>query len=126
MMINRAVLVFLAYAAIAACWHDALSSAHAQWPQWGGPSRDFTVKSDKLADTWPKDGPPRLWSRPLGDGYSSIISDGDLIFTMYRPDRTADFASVPQLACSLPVSLRVRSHDNMGSAPRSGATATAA
>ena len=60
------------------------------WPQWGGPSRDFTVKSDKLADTWPEDGPPKLWSRPLGDGYSAIISDGDLIFTMYRPDGTAD------------------------------------
>ncbi len=55
------------------------------WPQWGGPSRDFTVKSDKLADSWPEDGPPELWSRPLGSGYSAIISDGDLIFTMYRP-----------------------------------------
>ena len=68
-----------------------LQNVHADsWPQWGGPSRDFTVKSDKLADTWPKDGPPKLWSRPLGDGYSSIISDGDLIFTMYRPNLTSE------------------------------------
>ncbi|MCH7596652.1 MAG: PQQ-binding-like beta-propeller repeat protein [Planctomycetes bacterium] len=68
-----------------------LQSVHADsWPQWGGLSRDFTAKSYKLADTWPKDGPPKLWSRPLGDGYSAIISDGDLIFTMYRPDRTSD------------------------------------
>ncbi len=68
-----------------------LQNVHADsWPQWGGPSRDFTVKSDKLADNWPKDGPPKLWSRPLGDGYSSIISDGDLIFTMYRPDRWSE------------------------------------
>ncbi len=68
-----------------------LQNVHADsWPQWGGPSRDFSVKSDKLADTWPEDGPPKLWSRPLGDGYSSIVSDGDLIFTMYRPDRTSE------------------------------------
>ncbi len=68
-----------------------LQVVHADsWPQWGGPSRDFTVKSDKLADSWPEDGPPKLWSRPLGDGYSSIISDGDLIFTMYRPDLTSE------------------------------------
>ncbi|MEM7201086.1 MAG: PQQ-binding-like beta-propeller repeat protein [Planctomycetota bacterium] len=55
------------------------------WPQWGGPSRDFSIGSAELADRWPEDGPPRLWQRPLGDGYASIVSDGELLFTMYRP-----------------------------------------
>ncbi len=69
----------------------SLQLVHADsWPQWGGPSRNFSVESDKLADTWPKDGPPKLWSRALGDGYSAIIGDGDLIYTMYRPESDAN------------------------------------
>ncbi len=60
------------------------------WPQWGGVSRDFSVSSAKLAGKWPADGPPKLWSRPLGDGYSSIVSDGELLFTMYRSGHTTE------------------------------------
>ena len=64
------------------------------WPQWGGPSRDFSVESDELADSWPEDGPPRLWKRPLGAGHSAIVSDGELIFTMYRPTLDAEEEAV--------------------------------
>lgn len=56
------------------------------WPQIGGPTRDFQVQSAPLAATWPDDGPPELWSRPLGEGYSSIVVEGDLLVTMYRDD----------------------------------------
>jgi outer membrane protein assembly factor BamB len=38
-----------------------------------------------LADTWPEGGPPVLWSRPLGLGHSSIVADGNMIYTLYRP-----------------------------------------
>ena len=58
--------------------------AHAQWLQWGGPNRDFTVKASGLADTWPEEGPPKLWHRPLGDGYSTILYDDGVLYTMYR------------------------------------------
>jgi outer membrane protein assembly factor BamB len=60
----------------------------AQWPQWGGPSRDFTVKSERIADTWPEGGPRKLWHRELGDGYSSIVADDGLLYTMYRTKHT--------------------------------------
>ena len=33
--------------------------------------------------TWPADGPKKIWSRPLGDGYSSITTDGKNLYTMY-------------------------------------------
>ncbi len=60
--------------------------AQAQWPQWGGPQRNFKVSSAELADRWPEQGPKRLWQRPLGDGYATIaVTDGKLI-TMYRKD----------------------------------------
>lgn len=58
------------------------------WPQWAGPNRDFSVQGAELADRWPEQGPPRLWSRELGVGYSGIVSAGDLLYTMYRKSRT--------------------------------------
>jgi outer membrane protein assembly factor BamB len=61
--------------------------AQSTWPQWGGPDRNFIVASGRLANAWPAEGPKRLWSRPLGDGYSTIVSDGATLFTMYRKDK---------------------------------------
>ena len=56
------------------------------WPQWGGPSRDFKVSAPKLADSWPEAGPPVKWRRPLGEGYSAIAAKGNGLYTMYRKD----------------------------------------
>lgn len=54
-----------------------------EWPQFGGPNRTFMVQAS-IATDWPATGPKKLWARPLGEGYSSIVTDGDMIFTMYR------------------------------------------
>ena len=56
------------------------------WRQLGGPHRNFRVDSAAVATAWDVGGPTRLWSRRLGEGYSSILADGDLLFTMYRQD----------------------------------------
>lgn len=56
----------------------------AQWNQWGGPERDFKVKSSNLANDWPEGGPQKIWSRSLGEGYSSIAVDDGKLYTMYR------------------------------------------
>ncbi|MCY4658417.1 MAG: PQQ-like beta-propeller repeat protein [Acidobacteria bacterium] len=56
------------------------------WRQLGGPHRNFRVDSAAVATAWGAGGPTRLWSRPLGEGYSSILADGDLLVTMYRRD----------------------------------------
>jgi len=56
----------------------------ADWPQFGGPDQLFTAKSSGLADKWPDDGPRKLWSRDLGEGYSSIIAVDGVLYTMYR------------------------------------------
>ena len=61
------------------------SGGPAQWPGWGGPDRDFTTDAAGLATSWPAAGPPTLWSRPLGEGHSSIVVDGRRLYTMYRP-----------------------------------------
>jgi outer membrane protein assembly factor BamB len=60
--------------------------AAAQWPQWGGPDRNFSVASVPLASSWPEAGPPTLWRRPLGHGDSAIVADAERLYTMYRED----------------------------------------
>ncbi len=56
----------------------------AQWPQWGGPGRDFQVPEARLAAEWPAAGPKELWSRELGEGYSAIAVVDERLYTMYR------------------------------------------
>jgi len=59
--------------------------ATAQWTQWGGPNQDFKSNAKGLAAEWGENGPARIWERDLGDGYSSILVDGNRLYTMYRP-----------------------------------------
>ena len=58
----------------------------ASWRQFGGPGRNFRIDAAAIAPAWGEDGPTRLWSRPLGEGYSSILVDGPLLVTMHRED----------------------------------------
>lgn len=61
-----------------------LSAAKAQWTQWGGPNRNFASDAKGLATQWPESGPKKIWSRELGEGYTSILADGGKLYTMYR------------------------------------------
>jgi outer membrane protein assembly factor BamB len=54
------------------------------WTHWGGPNGNFKIEVKGLAASWPEAGPRRLWSRELGDGYSSILANKDSLYTMYR------------------------------------------
>jgi outer membrane protein assembly factor BamB len=66
------------------CWMFLSGAATAQnWPQWGGPHRNFMVDAKGLAETWPANGPKRLWSRELGEGHSSVVVEGGRLYTMY-------------------------------------------
>jgi outer membrane protein assembly factor BamB len=74
-------MIAFAFAAVALVLSAAADQA---WPQWGGPRRDFAVDARALATNWPDGGPRRLWSRPLGPGFSAIVSDGATLYTSYR------------------------------------------
>lgn len=58
--------------------------ASRDWHQWGGPERNFHSESTGLVNSWPAAGPPRLWARALGEGYSSLVAVGGSLYTMYR------------------------------------------
>jgi len=60
------------------------TSTTPEWGQWGGRHRNFISDSTGLATTWPEAGPKKVWSRKLGDGYSTILADGNRLYTMYR------------------------------------------
>ena len=60
-------------------------ASSADWPQWGGPNRNFTSASTGLASSWPASGPRKLWTRALGEGHSAITVEGGRLYTMYRP-----------------------------------------
>ena len=74
------------------CWLGVLlvvigvvgMSPAAEWPGLRGPSQDGVATGEKLADSWPTGGPPILWSRELGQGYSSFAIVGDLAYTQYQ------------------------------------------
>jgi len=66
---------------ILACSVSALPS---DWPQWGGPGRNFKSDVTGLAAKWPDAGPKKLWSRELGEGYSAISEQGGELYTMFR------------------------------------------
>jgi outer membrane protein assembly factor BamB len=54
------------------------------WTLWGGPDRNFITAATGLAESWPEAGPPVLWKRDLGEGYSAIAVDGGTLYTMYH------------------------------------------
>jgi outer membrane protein assembly factor BamB len=54
------------------------------WLQFGGPATNFHVESKGLANSWPAAGPPVVWKRALGKGYSGMTLAGGVLYTMYR------------------------------------------
>ncbi len=65
------------------CFGGGLARAADGWEQWGGPNRDFTTRGAAIATSWPEAGPRQLWSRELGDGHSTIVTDGRTLFATY-------------------------------------------
>jgi outer membrane protein assembly factor BamB len=57
----------------------------ADWPQFLGPNRSGSTVETNLASSWPKEGPPILWQRNVGQGFSGpVVSAGKLIL-FHRP-----------------------------------------
>ena len=56
-----------------------LGCSEGKWTQWGGPNRDFSVVAVSLKKKWPEEGPRKLWSREIGDCFSTIGSDGRML-----------------------------------------------
>ena len=54
------------------------SAADQEWPKWMGPNGDG-IATDPIADSWPANGPPKIWEQKVGEGFSSPIAlDGKI------------------------------------------------
>ncbi len=62
--------------------HGTARHGEDAWRQWGGAGRDFVVEhSVPLAPSWPAGGPPVVFERSLGGGYSAVLVDGERLYT---------------------------------------------
>ena len=54
------------------------------WPQILGPDRNGIARDESLADQWPTNGPPTVWERPVGSGFSAISVAGGKAVLFHR------------------------------------------
>lgn len=54
------------------------------WPQFLGPHRNGTTMETNLAAAWPKDGPPVLWQRKVGQGFAGPVVAGGRMIIFHR------------------------------------------
>jgi outer membrane protein assembly factor BamB len=60
------------------------SAIAADWPQFLGPTRNAVSAETGLAKSWPDKGPPVLWEREVGEGYSAPVVSGDTLVLLHR------------------------------------------
>jgi outer membrane protein assembly factor BamB len=63
---------------------DVARSQKADWPHLRGPNYDGVSREGGLVESWPDDGPPILWTRELGQGYSGIVAAQGRVFTQFQ------------------------------------------
>jgi outer membrane protein assembly factor BamB len=54
------------------------------WPHLRGPGYDAISDETGLAVAWGESGPPRLWTRELGQGYSGFVAVGEKVWTQVQ------------------------------------------
>ena len=60
------------------------AAADRGWPFVRGPNFDGASAEIHLAEEWPAAGPPVLWTRSLGQGYSGFVAQDDRVYTQYQ------------------------------------------
>jgi outer membrane protein assembly factor BamB len=82
-------MTVLILAALGLC-RLASAGEPADWPHVRGPNYDGAATAAGLADAWPADGPPVLWARDLGQGYSGFVISNGRAYTQIQ-SRTGQF-----------------------------------
>lgn len=62
-------------------WYLPPGVVDAGWPSVRGVHHDAHSPEVNLAESWPEEGPPVLWTRELGQGYSAFVAAGDRVYT---------------------------------------------
>ena len=54
------------------------------WPQFLGPTRNGVYPASDLAASWPKSGPPVVWKKDVGAGFSAPVVAGGRLILFHR------------------------------------------
>ena len=63
---------------------QAAAPPNHDWPGIRGPHWNGISDEAGLSDSWPAEGPPVLWTRELGQGYSAFVAWSNRIATQYQ------------------------------------------
>lgn len=56
------------------------AAGESDWPQFLGPNRNGVYAGPAISGSWPASGPPLLWRKPVGEGFSGpVVQDGRLV-----------------------------------------------
>lgn len=76
----------------------AIDPTGEDWPIFLGPTGDGVSKETGLAATWPKGGPPMIWSKEVGTGYSapSVLGNRLVVHHRLRREEVIECVSADQ------------------------------
>jgi outer membrane protein assembly factor BamB len=74
----------LVTACLTLCLGHATTLSADDWPQWGGPQRDLVWRETGIVEHLPAGTLPRVWSTPIGEGYSGPAVAGGKVFITDR------------------------------------------
>jgi outer membrane protein assembly factor BamB len=70
---------------VSSCFFGSLANLCADdWPQWLGPRRDGTSAEKGLIKALPEKGPPKVWEKNVGEGFSGPVIVGDRLILLHR------------------------------------------
>ena len=69
---------------LAASAFVSAAGAASDWPQFLGPTRNGVYGGADLAESWPAVGPPVIWQKPVGHGFSGPVVTGHRLILFHR------------------------------------------
>jgi outer membrane protein assembly factor BamB len=75
---NRSGFLLCLYLCLSAC------ICGSDWPQFLGPTRNGVSTETGLLLTWPRGGPPLLWDKKVGAGFSGPVVAGERLILFHR------------------------------------------
>lgn len=79
----RLLIKFVQVTSVAAALLAGAECQAADWSQWRGPKRDNISTETGLMQSWPTNGPPRLWTvTGIGQGIHSVSVAGGRLYTV--------------------------------------------